>query len=452
MTEIRTLAKFVRELTWEDVPDQVKEAVKNVVLDSVGVGIGACQSKGIQKVTSEFSALGQKDETAGVWGQNRKMSLENAIFINAMEGHTLELDDVHTDSKTHIGTVVVPAAWGMAQCLESSGQELLLAVLCGYEVVSRIGMALGVSSHRNRGWHATSTAGIFGAAAACGKLLGLGEDGLVWAMGMAGEEACGTWAFLGDGAGCKVLNPAVAASNGAKCAILAKAGMTGPEHVLTVEDGGMLAAMSDSFDVALAAENLGQTWEILKMDNKPYPCCRSTHCVIDGILKLRELYGVRAEAVDHVDVYTYLVGNKQCGMSPGSRRPTIPVEAKFSSPFTAACALVDGRVGLESFTPEHIGKPELQAMVSRVKVITDEAFTDKYPEHWGCRIELFCKDGKNYEITVPDASGSVDNPLTRRQLLEKISGVLGRVLPKDRVEQTMEVLLSLDQAARVPFL
>ena len=154
MTEIRTLAKFVRELTWEDVPDQVKEAVKNVVLDSVGVGIGACQSEGIQKVTSEFSALGQKDETAGVWGQNRKMSLENAIFINAMEGHTLELDDVHTDSKTHIGTVVVPAAWGMAQCLESRGQELLLAVLCGYEVVSRIGMALGVSSHRNRGWKA----------------------------------------------------------------------------------------------------------------------------------------------------------------------------------------------------------------------------------------------------------------------------------------------------------
>ena len=91
-------------------------------------------------------------------------------------------------------------------------------------------------------------------------------------------------------------------------------------------------------------------------------------------------------------------------------------------------------------------------MVSRVKVITDEAFTDKYPEHWGCRIELFCKDGKNYEITVPDASGSEDNPLTRRQLLEKISGVLGRLLPKDRVEQTMEVLLSIDQAAQVPFL
>ena len=113
---------------------------------------------------------------AHIWGTGKRVPLLTAIFVNAMMGHTLELDDVHTDSKTHSGTVVVPAAWSMAEYLGKSGDEFLLAVICGYETMARIGMALGVSAHRNLGWHVTSTAGTFGAAAACAKLLGLDED------------------------------------------------------------------------------------------------------------------------------------------------------------------------------------------------------------------------------------------------------------------------------------
>ncbi len=124
-----------------------------------------------------------------------------------MMGHTLELDDVHTNSKTHIGTVVVPAAWSMAQHLGSTGEELLVAVLCGYEAMSRIGMAFGVSAHRNKGWHVTATAGTFGAAAACAKLLKLDEEHTVWALGLAGDQSFGTWAFLGVGAASTCSSP-----------------------------------------------------------------------------------------------------------------------------------------------------------------------------------------------------------------------------------------------------
>lgn len=444
MTEVRQLAIFVQRLQWDHVPEEVRKTVRNVVIDSVGVGVGACRNEQNLKVIEEFERIEKEEKSVGIWGQGKKTSLLSAVFLNAIEGHTLELDDVHTNSKTHIGTVVVPAAWSMAEYHKKTGKELLLAVLCAYEVVSRIGMALGVSAHRNLGWHATATAGIFGSAVACGKLLGLTADELVHAMGMAGQSAGGTWAFLEDGASCKVLNPAVAAVNGARCALLAKSGMTGPEHVLTTKDGGMLAAMSNDYAAELAAKDLGLIWEVLHMDNKPYPCCRSTHCTIDGALYLKKKHSINAEDVDKAEVYTYLVGNKQCGMSPGSIKPKVPVEAKFSTPFTVANALLFGRVGLKEFEQENINNAEVQELLSRVKVITEDSFTEQYPKHWGCRVKIFCKDGSVYETTVQDASGSVNNPLTEEQLLQKISGLLYMAMPEASAEKLLKQLLNLE--------
>lgn len=448
MTELRELARFVHDLKWENVPDDVKETTKKVLIDSVGVGVGACRNEQNVNIIREFTKL-CNDHTVSIWGQKEKTSLFQAVFLNALEGHTLEMDDVHTRSKTHIGTVVTPAVWSVAEYEKKNGQELLLAELCGYEVTARIGMALGVSAHRNLGWHATSTAGVIGAAAACAKLLNLSEDEIVYAMGMAAQEAGGTWAFLGDGASCKILNPATAACTGAKCAYLAKAGMTGPEHVLTTEDGGMLAAMSNGYDVSKVSANLGTIWEVKYMDNKPYPCCRSTHCTIDASLYLMEHDGVRPEQIDHIEVYTYLVGNKQCGMSDGSIHPTKAVEAKFSTPFTVATALLYGRVTLEEFTQDKIDDPKVQELLSHVKVITDDTFTSRYPDHWGCRVVAYLKDGSRHEATIPDASGSTDNPLTTQQLTAKIKGILLRVMDETKAEETMEYLQNIEMVSEL---
>lgn len=448
-TELRRLARFISELQWDKVPDSVKRATQNVMLDTVGVALGGSKSDLVHHVIRQFEIFDGSDRSVSLWGQGTKMSLQTAVLINTIQGHMLELDDAHKMSKTHIGDVVIPAAWALAEYCKCSGQELLLAVLCGYEVLSRIGMALGVSSHRNLGWHATATAGIFGAAAACGKILNLTEDEMVSAFGMAGQESGGSWAFLRDGASCKALNPAMAAVNGLQCAMLAKAGMTGPEHVLTAEDGGMLAMMSHNYDVSMAAHALGVEWEILNMDFKPYPCCRSTHCVIDGVLDLREKYDIRPEQVEKIDVYTYLVANKQCGMSPGSIRPRIPVEAKFSTPYTAAVALLYGAVGLQHFEPSAIQRQEIQELLDRVKVFTDDEFTSKYPKHWGCRVLIYDKTGAVYETSVTDPTGSADNPLTEKQLIQKISGLLRAVMTEEQAEQTMKQLWELESLPQV---
>ncbi len=450
-SELRDLARFIAGLRYEDIPPDVLDTVSGCVLDSVSAALGAVNDPQVGRVSKLYLEIAGDKPAASVWGQGKKAPLLTAVFLNAMMGHTLELDDVHTNSKTHIGIVVIPAVWGLAESLGKSGKDLLLAVLCGYETMARIGMAFGVSSHRNLGWHVTATAGTFGAAAACAKLLDLSEDQIVSALGLAGTQSFGSWAFLGDSASNKVLHPARAATSGCESALLAQAGMTGAQSILTASDGGLLAMMSDEHDVSRVNAGLGEIWEIRYMDNKPYPCCRSTHCTIDSALALRNEQGVQAEDIERVEVRTYLVGNKQCGMSEGSRRPKTAIDAKFSTPYTVASAFLRGNVTGDDFTPEAIAAEDVQALLRRVEVVTDERFTQAYPEHWGCELIATLKDGRQLSATTTDASGSVLNPLSAEQLKRKATALL-RAAKSNQAEAVAASLLDIRGAALLPAL
>lgn len=335
MSDLRKLAQFIHDITWDQLPERVRETAALRVLDLVSVAAGAAKDPLVAAAKQALGAVsGCPVEMAGgnfvsVWGDSRKYPLATAAMLNAMLAHTLELDDVHTASKTHGSASLIPAAWSCAEYLGKSGKEFLLAVICGYETVNRVGMAFGVSAHRNRGWHATATCGVFGCAAACAKLLDLSVDQIVSALGMAGTQSSGVWAFLGDGSNCKILHPARAAADGIEAAFLAKAGMTGPEHIFDAKDGGLLFAMSDGGDVSKLSQGLGEVYEILNMDMKPYPCCRSAHCAIDAVLDIRRQMEahmgltiqtegeaeILAGQIQKIEIDTYLVGYKQCAVS-----------------------------------------------------------------------------------------------------------------------------------------
>lgn len=353
-SELRKLAEFIHDLTWEALPEEVRNTVPLRVLDLVSVAVGAVHDPLVEQAREALSSLfGSENGKAKIWGENGNYPPVPAAMINAMHAHTLELDDVHTASKTHGSASLIPAAWACAQALGKSGKEFLLAVVCGYETVNRVGMAFGVSSHRNRGWHATATCGVFGCAAACAKLLNLDTDQIVSALGMAGTQSSGVWAFLGDGSNCKVLHTARAAADGMEAAFLAKAGMTGPEHIFEAKDGGLLTAMSDGGDLKKLSAGLGTVYEILNMDMKPYPCCRSAHGVIDAAFEIRKELLKKADLertslekqiadIRQVQIETYLVGYKQCAVSEGCLNPKTTLDAKFSTPYAAAAALLYG--------------------------------------------------------------------------------------------------------------
>lgn len=452
MKELKELSRFISDFHLETSDPEVRQAAVRCTLDTIGAALGAKSTPMFSSIKSTYLSWdGSGGYTASLWGDKQTASLKDAIFLNSMMGHILELDDVHTKSKTHIGTVVIPAAWCLAEQLGATGKDFLEAVICGYETMARIGMGFGVSSHRNRGWHVTGTAGTFGAAAACAKLLHFDKEQILAAFGLAGTQSCSTWAFLSDGATNKVLHPARAAANGLESCMLVLGGMRGSAHILDAEDGGIFPMMSDEYDYSLVSQGLGDVFEILHMDNKPYPCCRSTHCAIDAALELREKYHIDSSAIASVSVGTYLVGYKQCGLTENSKHPLIPTDAKFSTPYTVARALMNGKIGLDDFTPECIQDPATQNLLAKITVSPDNAFTDIYPDHWGCQMTIFMNDGSTYSQTIQDASGSVITPLSEKQLLTKVHTCCG-CYPQSWIQTLTEQLLSLPSLKQLPSL
>ena len=217
------------------MPEKVTEAARFCVLDTIGSALGAAESPQIHSIGENFEdwcGPGKNGKKAAAWANDKELGLFSALMVNGCMAHELELDDVHTASKSHPGAVVVTAAWTMADALGADGKTFLEAVIAGYEVLGRVGWSMDVASNRKRGWHTTGIIGTFGAAGAVSKLMGLNVDQMVSAFGMAGTQSSGLWAFLAEGSTCKKLHPARAAMNGTAACILALSGMTGPEHIL----------------------------------------------------------------------------------------------------------------------------------------------------------------------------------------------------------------------------
>lgn len=460
-SELRKLAEFIHDLTWEALPEEVRNTVPLRVLDLVSVAVGAVHDPLVEQAREALSSLfGSENGKAKIWGENGNYPPVPAAMINAMHAHTLELDDVHTASKTHGSASLIPAAWACAQALGKSGKEFLLAVVCGYETVNRVGMAFGVSSHRNRGWHATATCGVFGCAAACAKLLNLDTDQIVSALGMAGTQSSGVWAFLGDGSNCKVLHTARATADGMEAAFLAKAGMTGPEHIFEAKDGGLLTAMSDGGDLKKLSAGLGTVYEILNMDMKPYPCCRSAHGVIDAAFEIRKELLKKADLertslekqiadIRQVQIETYLVGYKQCAVSEGCLNPKTTLDAKFSTPYAAAAALLYGKISMKEFELEVVEGTEIQRLLHKVHVEPADEFTKQYPKHWGCRMKVLQQDGTGYEKEIRDPSGSIARPLTTKQAMKKAEEFLHESYPGEEQVKIREIL-NLEEKETLP--
>lgn len=445
-TPLGTLAAYTVNFDLSRVPGHVVRAAEFCVLDTLGSALGASHDPELSELCRTVRKLGSGNGyQASVWGYDGTLNLNEALLLNGMMAHALELDDVHTASKSHIGAVVVPAAWACAEALERDGKAFLEAVLMGYEVMGRIGKAMDVVSNRKRGWHTTGIIGTFGAAAAAGKLLGLDRERMISALGMAGTQSSGLWAFLGEGSSCKKLHPARAAVNGVTAAFLAAGGMTGPEHILDAEDGGLYRAVSDRFYPERLTDGIGGDYEILHMDKKPYPCCRTTHHAIDAALALREQAG--AEEMEEIRVETYGVGVLQCG---SRQYPGNPGQAKFSIPYTAAAALVKGRVTQEEFTEEALADPRIRKLASCIRVEEAEEFTDRYPGQWGSRMTITLKDGTTIQKQVDDMSGSEKNPLSEKQETDKFIGLAGAVYQDERRVRLMKTILSLETCSRLP--
>lgn len=446
--EIVELAEFICSFRLDDLTQPVLDAVKGCVLDNLGAALGAAKAKELLSIRNVYDhAIGAANGyTSYVWGDENPEDISSALLLNGMMAHELELDDVHTASKSHIGAVVIPTAWTISDSLGRSGREFLEAVVVGYEVMSRVGMGMDVTSNRKRGWHSTGVVGTFGSAAAAAKLFKLNLEQTANALGLAGTQSSGLWAFLAEGASCKKLHTGRASVNGLDSCLLAIGGMTGAKHILDAPDGGLYRAVADSFDMSKVTAGLGKKYELLAVDKKPYPCCRTTHPGIDGALALRKA-GLSAENIDHVVVETYEIGVLQCG---AEKYPETSVEAKFSIRYTCAAAFVKGKVTQCEFSKEAINDPEIMRIARATDVVSSKEYSDRYPKRWGSCVNVFCKDGSKVTCPVDDMSGSVSVPLSPVQEHDKFVGLAEVALGHEKAENLYRSICNIEQMSALP--
>jgi 2-methylcitrate dehydratase PrpD len=283
----------------------------------------------------------------------------------------------------------------------------------------RSSLALNPSAARLRGWHLTGVCGPFGAAAACAVLMALDDERTAWALGLAGTQGGGVWAFNADGAMSKRLHAGKAAHSGVLAAELAALGFTGPTQIYEFEDGGVLKAFSDASDPAPLTAQLGEAWRLDSISIKPYSCCGSTHSYVDAAFALRNKLGTPWDTRRKVKVGTSKVVDVQCGFD---YTPTNALNAQMSLRYIVAAALLEGRVLPPQFSDEKIADPRLVKLAGELELVADPGLDELYPKNFAAWVAAET-NGEEVRVDVLDPSGSTAAPIDARGITEKFRGI-----------------------------
>jgi 2-methylcitrate dehydratase PrpD len=414
MTAAERFSAWALELDLDRVPPPVVEAAKLHVLDVVGCGLAAHGLGVATEGRATMAELGGEPE-ASVIGLETPLPAANAAFANAMLCHGLDFDDTHSESVSHVSTVVVPAALALAEARGGSGRDLLAAVVAGNEIVTRIGMATPGAFHR-RGFHPTAICGIFGATAAAARLGGLSQVAATSAFGIAGSMASGLFAYLDDATATKPIHPAWAAHGALLAARLAAHGAEGPPGVLEGRFGVFHAFVDTRIDLEPQLADLGRRWETPRIAFKPYPACHFIHGSLGATATL-------CDGLDPAEIEEVVVTVPEAGVSlvlePAASKvaPRSDYEGKFSLQYSTAAMLVHGRVGLPTYTPEALADARVRDLARKVRYETKEYAS--YPAAFPGGVRIVLRDGRTLEADSPYQLGAPENPMSAELVREK---------------------------------
>lgn len=438
------LAEFVADLAYEDLPEEVTARAKRLILDVTGIVIRARHdAESTPSLISAVERLGLAKGDCSVLGDTRHYAPTAAALINGTLAHSLDFDDTHAEASLHSSAPIAPAALAAAEMSGASGKDLIAAVVAGYEVQIRLALALNPSEHYDRGFHPTATTGVFGAAAAAAKLLGLDAAGVRSAFGIALSQAAGSMEFLADGAWTKRSHVGQAAQNGLICAALAAEGFKGP---LKAFEGraGFLHAYAPNADPEKAAKDLGRTWETMRLAVKPYPSCRYSHAAIDGLVALMKENGLDAAEIEDVEIGLPETGWKIIGGPEDKTSPESVVDGQFSMPFCAAVALREGGLAWDDYR-KHLGDEATRALTRKVRTVVDPRAEAAFPANMAGAAKIRTAQGE-YEAFVEVPLGEPSNFLDDGQFRYKFGGLCEPYLGAERAGRLADSLLALEQA------
>lgn len=421
--------------TWRErpLPAEVEHHARRALLDWFAALLAGCR----RPPATLLAAALEGERGAGravCYVDGARGGLRHAALLNATASHVVEFDDIYRDAGYHPGSPTIAAALAAAQAHEATLSELLRAIVAGYEVSCRVGVAVQPSHYRY--WHTTGTVGTLGAAAATALLLGCDATRMAHAIATAATFAGGLQqAFRGEGMS-KPLHPGHAAEAGALAAMGAAAGVTGALDVLHGEAGFAAATSEDTgkWDKALAG--LGERFAITEMTFKNHGCCGHIFPALDAVRELRAEHGFGPADVASIHVAGYRATKDVCD------RPhaTTEQEARFSIQYCVAAMLVLGGVRLAAFAPASLANPAIRALMPGISVSLDPALADAYPARRAANVTIALRDGRRLFRHQPTRKGDPDAPLSDAELSEKFQELAGPVIGAAAAAELLERL------------
>ncbi|HLF13098.1 MAG TPA: MmgE/PrpD family protein [Gammaproteobacteria bacterium] len=435
MSVTETLAAYVVKSDLATIPQDVRDEAKRALLNYLGCALGGSVERALDIAIATLTPF-SGERTAVVLGRPERFDPLHAALLNGIGSHVHEYDDTLPKNYIHPSVPVGSALFAYASANKVLGRDFVHAFILGFEVESRIGNAV-YPAHYEAGWHITSTTGVFGAAAAIGKLLQLSTRQMIWAFGLAATQAAGIREMFGSMA--KSFQPGRAAQNGYTAALLGRADFSAGERALE-GPRGFAAVTAREFDLDKITDRLGSEFDLRANAYKPYACGLVVHPTIDGCSQVREKYHPAADAIAAVRLRVAPLVLDLCNKSNLTRA----LESKYSIYHAAAIGLIRGKGGLQEFTDAAIRDRELQRVRSVTTAIADPTVTEDQ-----VHIEVTLSSGETLTHFVEQSLGNVHRPLSNEQLADKFLDQAVLALPRSQAEALIEQTWRIDELADV---
>lgn len=443
-----SFARIFANTKYEDLPREAVDATKKEVLDLLGVALGGASEPGATHVCALVKEWGGKEESS-IIGSKQKVPAPNAAQANATMAHALDFDDVHEAAVMHPGIASIPVVLAVGEARgDMSGKELIASTALGVDMMCRLALATTPGkSPIELGWHLTSLFGFMGSAASAARVMGLGEEKIVDAIGIAYHQCAGNGQCVKDGALTKRLGPGFAIKGGITAALLAKSGVTGAKNSFEGEWGLYRQYMHGDYSPEILTADLGKRFEGTNVAIKPYPCCRGVHPAIDAALSLAVDENIRARDIGEIVLsVTAAHLSLLCQPLEAKRSPRSPVDAQFSIPWGVATALIKRRVGLSDYTDHAIRNREILEVTGKMRVEVDNTLHKPGPAP--TRVKVVTTDGKTFTRIVENPLGSLERPMSFEDCARKFSDC-AKSLDAKRVDRIIQMVGELERLENI---
>lgn len=429
----KTLAHYITTAVYDHLPEQVRKEGVRTLLNWIGVAVGGSRHGTVNIAVDALEPFSGPAQ-ATLLGRRERFDIMNAAFVNGVSSHIFDYDDTHLKTIIHPAGPVVSSILALAEFCPVDGKTFLNALVLGVETECRIGNAV-YPDHYDRGWHITGTAGVFGAAAGAGKLLGLSEQQMAWALGLAASQPVGLRESFGSMN--KSFNPGRAASNGLFAAVLASKSFTSSDRMIEAKRG-WANTISTKQDYREITEELGTRYEAALNTYKPFACGIVMHPAIDAAIQLRNRYQLTAGQIERIDLRV----NPLVLELTGKKTLQEGLEGKFSIYHAVAVAIVEGAGGERQFSDQAVRNPTIVALREKVVPLVDATIKLEQVD-----MSVILKDGRRLDQHIQHAIGSLQVPMTDANLEAKFTDLAEGILTASQIRKLIDLCWGVEQLA-----